>query len=52
MTIPNAPRDMLDAVVQSCADNDVSCRFVRRELDLDPLEVLGADQAKMSTNIQ
>ncbi len=42
VTIPNAPRDVLDAVVRSCADDDVSCRFVRREVDLDPLEILGA----------
>jgi UDP-GlcNAc:undecaprenyl-phosphate/decaprenyl-phosphate GlcNAc-1-phosphate transferase len=42
VTIPNAPRDVLDAVVQSCADDDISCRFVRREVDLDPLEILGA----------
>ena len=42
VTIPNAPRDVLDTVVRICADDDVSCRFVRREVDLDPLEILGA----------
>ena len=42
VTIPNAPRDTLDAVVRACAAADVPCRFVRRELDLDPQVVLGA----------
>jgi hypothetical protein len=42
VTIPNADRDTLDAVVRACADADVPCRFVRRELDLDPQVVLGA----------
>ena len=42
VTIPHAPRERLDAVVGSCAHADVPCRFVRRELDLDPLAVMGA----------
>ncbi len=42
VTIPAAPRDRLDAIVRACADADVPCRFVRRELDLDPTAVLGA----------
>jgi UDP-GlcNAc:undecaprenyl-phosphate/decaprenyl-phosphate GlcNAc-1-phosphate transferase len=42
VTIPQAPPDRLDAVVQACAAADVPCRFVRRETDLDPLVVLGA----------
>jgi UDP-GlcNAc:undecaprenyl-phosphate/decaprenyl-phosphate GlcNAc-1-phosphate transferase len=42
VTIPQAPSDRLDAVVQACAAADVPCRFVRRETDLDPLVVLGA----------
>ncbi len=41
VTIPQAPSDRLDAVVQACAAADVPCRFVRRETDLDPLVVLG-----------
>jgi UDP-GlcNAc:undecaprenyl-phosphate/decaprenyl-phosphate GlcNAc-1-phosphate transferase len=49
VTIPNAPRDVLDAVVRSCADDDVSCRFVRREFDLDPLEILGAADVTTTT---
>jgi UDP-GlcNAc:undecaprenyl-phosphate/decaprenyl-phosphate GlcNAc-1-phosphate transferase len=36
VTIPEAPRDRLDAVVTACAGADVPCRFVRREIDLDP----------------
>jgi UDP-GlcNAc:undecaprenyl-phosphate GlcNAc-1-phosphate transferase len=36
VTIPDAPRERLDAVVEACAELDVTCRFVRRELDLDP----------------
>ena len=42
VTIPNAPRDRLDLVVEECARADVPCRFVRRETDLDPRVVLGA----------
>jgi UDP-GlcNAc:undecaprenyl-phosphate GlcNAc-1-phosphate transferase len=42
VTIPRAPRERLDAVVSGCERADVTCRFVRRELDLDPLVVLSA----------
>jgi FlaA1/EpsC-like NDP-sugar epimerase len=42
VTIPNAPRQRLDVVVEECARADVPCRFVRRETDLDPRVVLGA----------
>jgi len=42
ITIPNAPRERLDLVVQACADAGVACRLVRRELDLDPRVVLGS----------
>jgi UDP-GlcNAc:undecaprenyl-phosphate GlcNAc-1-phosphate transferase len=42
VTIPHAPRKRLDAVVSSCEKADVPCRFVRRELDLDPVIVMGA----------
>ena len=42
VTIPNGPRERLDALVAGCERADVSCRFVRRELDLDPLVVMGA----------
>ena len=42
VTIPGAPRELLDAVVEACGRADVSCRFVRRQPDLDPSVVLGA----------
>ena len=42
VTIPNAPRDRLDAVIDACADAGVTCHFVRREIDLDPRVVLGS----------
>jgi UDP-GlcNAc:undecaprenyl-phosphate GlcNAc-1-phosphate transferase len=40
VTIPNAPRDRLDAVVAACAAHDVACRFVQRDVDVDPRVVL------------
>ena len=42
VTIPDAPREVLDAVVRACADAEVPCRFVRRQVDLDPDAVLAA----------
>jgi UDP-GlcNAc:undecaprenyl-phosphate GlcNAc-1-phosphate transferase len=42
VTIPDAPRERLDAVIDACARAEVPCRFVRRETDLDPRVVLGA----------
>ncbi len=42
VTIPDAPRETLDRVIDGCAAAGVSCRFVRRETDLDPRVVLGA----------
>jgi UDP-GlcNAc:undecaprenyl-phosphate GlcNAc-1-phosphate transferase len=42
VTIPDAPREVLDAVVAACAEAGVICRFVRRELDLDPHVEFGA----------
>jgi UDP-GlcNAc:undecaprenyl-phosphate GlcNAc-1-phosphate transferase len=41
VTIPHAPAAALDRIVQSCEEREVDCRFVRRELDLDPQVVLG-----------
>ena len=40
VTIPDAPRDRLDHVVSACSFASVPCRFVRRQLDLDPRVVL------------
>jgi FlaA1/EpsC-like NDP-sugar epimerase len=42
VTIPDAPRDRLDAIIQACTRAEVPCRFVRRHTDLDPRVVLGA----------
>jgi UDP-GlcNAc:undecaprenyl-phosphate GlcNAc-1-phosphate transferase len=42
VTIPSAPRERLDAIVRECAAAGIPCRFVRREVDLDPHAVLGA----------
>ena len=42
VTIPDAPRTRLDLVVEGCAAAGVDCRFVRREVDLDPRVVLGS----------
>jgi len=46
VTIPDAPRERLDAVVAACADADVVCRFVRREIDLEPSVVLRGSLAE------
>jgi UDP-GlcNAc:undecaprenyl-phosphate GlcNAc-1-phosphate transferase len=40
VTIPDAPRDRLTEIVDACAGAGVPCRFVRREIDLDPRVVL------------
>jgi hypothetical protein len=42
VTIPNAHHDRLTTIVETCARYETDCRFVRRELDLDP-------QVSMST---
>jgi UDP-GlcNAc:undecaprenyl-phosphate/decaprenyl-phosphate GlcNAc-1-phosphate transferase len=42
VTIPDAPREALDSVVEACERAGVPCRFVRREIDLDPRVFLGA----------
>jgi UDP-GlcNAc:undecaprenyl-phosphate GlcNAc-1-phosphate transferase len=42
VTIPDADRDVLDAVVGACEAAGVPCRFVRREIDLDPRVILGS----------
>jgi UDP-GlcNAc:undecaprenyl-phosphate GlcNAc-1-phosphate transferase len=41
VTIPDAPRERLDLVVDACRQTGVDCRFVRREIDLDPRVALG-----------
>jgi len=42
VTIPDAPAERLDVIVQAAERHHVTCRFVRREVDLDPRVVLGA----------
>ena len=42
VTIPASRREGLDAVVQACAQAQVPCRFVRRDIDLDPVVALEA----------
>jgi UDP-GlcNAc:undecaprenyl-phosphate/decaprenyl-phosphate GlcNAc-1-phosphate transferase len=42
VTIPDAPRERLDGVIEACSRADTACRFVRRQIDLDPAAVLGA----------
>ena len=42
VTIPDAKRERLDAIVVACAAAGVTCRFVRRDFDLDPVVVLGS----------
>jgi UDP-GlcNAc:undecaprenyl-phosphate GlcNAc-1-phosphate transferase len=42
VTIPSAPRDRLDPIIEACSRAGISCRFVRRQTDLDPAAVLGA----------
>ncbi|MGZ4336596.1 MAG: hypothetical protein ACXVRA_04700 [Gaiellaceae bacterium] len=40
VTIPNAPLERLDAVVAACSARETECRFVRRDVDLDPQLIL------------
>jgi FlaA1/EpsC-like NDP-sugar epimerase len=42
VTIPDADHERLDGVVEACGRADVACRFVRREIDIDPAVALGA----------
>ncbi len=42
VTIPDAGHERLNPVVQACEAAGIPCRFVRREVDLDPLVVLGS----------
>jgi len=44
VTIPNAPKERLDEIVQACAAREIDCRFVRREVDVDPRVILGVDR--------
>jgi FlaA1/EpsC-like NDP-sugar epimerase len=44
VSIPNAPRERLDAVVRACAEAEVPCRFVRRRTETQtPLVEVAAE---------
>jgi UDP-GlcNAc:undecaprenyl-phosphate GlcNAc-1-phosphate transferase len=45
VTIPDAPRELLDAVVVACGQHKTTCRFVRRHVDLDPRVVLASEHS-------
>jgi UDP-GlcNAc:undecaprenyl-phosphate GlcNAc-1-phosphate transferase len=40
VTIPQAPHERLDALVAACALREIECRFVQRDVDLDPRVIL------------
>jgi FlaA1/EpsC-like NDP-sugar epimerase len=42
VTIPDAPREQLDAVMEACGRAEVACRFVRRQIDVEPEAIFGA----------
>ena len=42
VTIPDAPRERIDAIMEACNRAEIACRFVRRQIDLDPSVALGA----------
>jgi FlaA1/EpsC-like NDP-sugar epimerase len=42
VTIPDAPRARLDAIVEACSRAGVPCSFVRRQIEFDPAVALGA----------
>jgi UDP-GlcNAc:undecaprenyl-phosphate GlcNAc-1-phosphate transferase len=42
VTIPNAPRERLDLVVDECIAVGADCRTVRRHIEVDPRVALGA----------
>ena len=42
VTIPDADHDRLDRLVRACELEHVACRFVRRQIDLEPSAVLTA----------
>ncbi|MDX6466289.1 MAG: UDP-GlcNAc:undecaprenyl-phosphate/decaprenyl-phosphate GlcNAc-phosphate transferase [Gaiellaceae bacterium] len=44
VTIPDAPRERLDAVIEACRRADIQCNFVRRQIDLDPAVALEASE--------
>jgi FlaA1/EpsC-like NDP-sugar epimerase len=45
VTIPDAPRDRLDAIVKACALHETTCRFVQRDVDIDPGAILTTERS-------
>ena len=45
VTIPDAQRDRLDTIVKACALHEVTCRFVQRDVDVDPRVILATDKS-------
>ena len=41
VTIPDADRIRLELVIEACKRADISCRFVRRHMDIDPAVAFG-----------
>jgi FlaA1/EpsC-like NDP-sugar epimerase len=44
VTIPDAPRERLDEIVKACALHDITCRFVQRDVNVDPRVILATDR--------
>jgi UDP-GlcNAc:undecaprenyl-phosphate GlcNAc-1-phosphate transferase len=44
VTIPDASRERLDAIVKACALHDITCRFVQRDANVDPRVILSTDR--------
>jgi hypothetical protein len=45
VTIPNAPAERLAGIVRLCERREIDCRFVRREVDVEPRVSLGLQQS-------
>jgi UDP-GlcNAc:undecaprenyl-phosphate GlcNAc-1-phosphate transferase len=43
VTIPDAPQELLEELVRACASREVTCRFVKRDVDVDPRVVLASE---------
>jgi UDP-GlcNAc:undecaprenyl-phosphate GlcNAc-1-phosphate transferase len=46
VTIPDASRERLDAIVKACTLRDITCRFVQRDADVDPRVILSTDHRR------
>jgi UDP-GlcNAc:undecaprenyl-phosphate GlcNAc-1-phosphate transferase len=44
VTIPDAPQELLEKIVVACAAREVTCRFVKRDVDIDPRIVLAPER--------